>query len=848
MPVSDSSLLAGTGAVAFRWVQADGWPIDSVSDNVAAWGYSPIELIGRHFVELMHPEDLARIEREVVPHIANSERWQLEYRIADGSGWRWVEDHTWVERDASGEARFFNGVLFDVTERKLADIGLHAAACAVPVMLGSAPLPERMQSVLQEVGQRLGLDRAFVFEFIEDSPHGALTVKRAVWRRPGLWELLHNAPLDREHIEPDYSGWLARLRNGECIAGPTDAFPAQEQSLLRRQHIRSLMIVPILQRGRLWGILGFDDVSQARPWRASDERVLRLIAAAFAAAMDRQLAEDELRESEARYRLALDGANAGAWEWRPGRPNVWSEGYYRILGLPASAAATFDNWLARVHPDDRERVIAAVAKARQDRAPLNMEYRVVASTGVRWISSIGRPLPGSDDSDAGMAGIVLDITEQRRHQAELNRLAHVDALTGLPNRLRAQQLLQTAIAEVELTDSRLALLLLDIDRFKTINDSLGHQAGDELLRAIGTRLRGATAVADTVARTGGDEFLIVARGATSARDAATFAENLLTAFVASFRLSGGFEVFVRTSIGISMFPEDGSSATELLRNADAALYRAKDLGRNSYQFFAPALLDAATRRLAIEGQLRQALERDEFLVHYQPIFNCDTDAIDAVEALVRWRPAGGELVMPGEFIDIAEDTGLIESLGEFVLLTACRQVQRWRRARAPELRLCVNVSARQLRAADFTDRMLRVLGETGLDPDALELELTESLLIEHGRHLQRVLTGLRKLGMRIAIDDFGTGYSSLSYLKHLPVDTLKIDRSFVKDIDADDGAAITGAVIALGQQLNLDLLAEGVETQAQLEFLRARGCQYYQGLLRSPALAPEVLAQTYGLT
>ncbi|HWS27173.1 MAG TPA: EAL domain-containing protein, partial [Xanthomonadales bacterium] len=443
-------------------------------------------------------------------------------------------------------------------------------------------------------------------------------------------------------------------------------------------------------------------------------------------------------------------------------------------------------------------------------------------------------------------GVVTDISQLKQTEADLARLAHYDPLTGLPNRLLAQSRLDYAIARAEQDDGRLALLFVDMDRFKTVNDSLGHQVGDELLCAIGERFRKAMGTADTVARLGGDEFLVIVENVGTARAAGDVARTLLNCLGAPFVLPSGHEVYADASVGISLFPEDGSTATELVRSADAALYRAKDLGRNTFHFYTPSLVDAASDRLELEGRLRRALARDEFVVHYQPLLSCENSEIVGVEALVRWQPVGEPLVYPVRFIALAEETGLIGALGDWVLETACRQVQRWRRSSSPDLRLSVNLSARQLRQPEFPDRVTRILSDTGLDPDALELEITESMLMEHGSMVIGTLHALRSLGVRVAIDDFGTGYSSLAYLKRLPLDTLKIDRSFVADIPSHEGGAeIASAIIALAHTLHLDVLAEGVENEAQLGFLKARGCDYFQGFLISPGVTAEELSARF---
>ena len=965
-------ILLRTEAVAFRWIAALGWPVAMVSDNVRRWGFDPraLERGEPLFAELLHPEDLPRVSAEVERHTTlGRDRFRQEYRIRNGqNSWRWVEDHTWIERGDDGVPVAYNGLLLDVTERKHAQLGLELAASTVPALLENEPLSPLVRRVLERLGLGMGADRVYIFEM-----HGSaqssevLASQRYEWCREGVEAQLDNPDLQNLPFAALFPRWLQLLRADSAVAGAVAEFPPGERALLEAQQIQSLIVVPVSLRSRLWGFVGFDAVTCVRHWSSAEERVLRLTAAALGAAIEQERMVETLRESEQRNRLALESAGAGTWEWRPGRPSVWSAEYYRILGLDADVhEPSYARWLESVHPDDRAWVDAKVAQAQDDGSPLSIEYRIVTpDLRTRWVQSVGRQRLDADGQVDGRIGILLDIDTRkqaeerlrlsaaviestrdgvvvtdldariiavnrayceitgyseaellgknprvlqsgrhddrfyrdmwdsltntghwqgeiwsRRHngevfpewltasivrdesgrprhyvgvvtdisrlkktEADLARLAHYDPLTGLPNRLLAQSRLDYAIERAEQDGGRLALLFVDMDRFKTVNDSLGHQVGDELLCAIGLRFRKAMGAADTVARLGGDEFLVIVEDVGNARAAADVARTLLSCLGAPFVLPSGHEVYADASVGISLFPEDGSTATDLVRSADAALYRAKDLGRNTFHFYTASLVDAASDRLELEGRLRRALARDEFVVHYQPLLSCETGDMIGVEALVRWQPPGEPLVYPGRFITLAEETGLIGPLGDWVLETACRQVQRWRRSTSPDLRLSVNLSARQLRQPEFPDRVTRILCESGLDPDALELEITESMLMEHGSMVIGTLHALRSLGVRVAIDDFGTGYSSLAYLKRLPLDTLKIDRSFVADIPSHEGGAeIASAIIALAHTLHLDVLAEGVENEAQLAFLKARGCDYFQGFLVSPGVTADELA------
>lgn len=977
VPAALGDILLRTEAVAFRWKAAPGWPVELVSDNVRNWGLDPraLQRGDPPFSDLVHPEDLARIAAEVEAHtLQGPDHFRQEYRLRNGvEGWRWVEDHTWIDRDGQGRAVAFNGVLIDVTERKIAELGLEIVAGVVPALLEPSPRATIVQRVLQRLGGGVGADRAYIFE-VHASPDQTrvLASQRYEWCQEGVAPQIQNPELQNLAFEELFPRWLTLLRGDQAVVGRVADFPLDERSLLEAQDIQSVLVVPVNLRGRLWGFLGFDAVTQLRAWNTSEERVLRVTAAALGATIEQERMVEALRESEERLRLALDAGGAGAWEWRFNRPAVWSDRHFEILGLkPGVFEPSYDHWLERVHPEDRDWLVVEMERAREQKTGFSAEYRIVQPDGVvRWVYSVGKPRLTQDGSIEGMVGILVDIDERKKNEerlrlsaavidstrdgvvvtdltahiiavnrayceitgyseglllgqnprilqsgrhddrfyqqmwaaltehghwqgeiwsrryngevypewltisavrdengrvrhyvgvvtdisrlkqteAELARLAHYDPLTGLPNRLLAQSRLDHAIQRAEREGRRLALLFIDMDRFKTVNDSLGHQVGDQLLHAVGGRLSKAITGADTVARLGGDEFMVISEDCQSGRAAGELAARLLESLHAPFHLEGGHEVFVDASIGISLYPEDGASATDLVRCADAAMYRAKDLGRNTFHFYTPNLVDAASDRLELENRLRHALSRNEFEVHYQPLLTCDNSELVGVEALVRWQPPGEPLIHPGRFIALAEETGLIGALGDWVLETACRQVQRWRRAGfgGGELRLAVNLSARQLRQPEFPDRVTRVLAETGLDPDALELEITESMLMEHGSMVIGTLHALRSLGVRVAIDDFGTGYSSLAYLRRLPLDTLKIDRSFVADIPGhDDGAEIAAAIIALAHQLHLEVLAEGVESEAQLTFLRDQGCDYFQGFLVSPAIPADEFTQRF---
>ena len=424
-----------------------------------------------------------------------------------------------------------------------------------------------------------------------------------------------------------------------------------------------------------------------------------------------------------------------------------------------------------------------------------------------------------------------DISERMHTQQRLDHLAHHDSLTELPNRLLLLDRLQLATGRARRHGKQLAALFLDLDRFKQINDTLGHSTGDRLLRAVAGRLSKCLRQGDTVARLGGDEFAILLEDLDHPEDVAPILEKLLDTMRHPFVLEGQ-EFFLSFCIGIGMYPQDGGDAETLLRNADTAMYRAKAEGRSGYRFYTADMNARAFERLDLESKLRRALERDEFVLHYQPKLDLGSDRVVGVEALLRWRHPEQGLVPPGEFIPTLEETGMIVPVGRWVLHEACRQARAWREAGLPPLTMAVNLSTHQFRRDDVCALVREVLASHAIDPAELELEITESALMDDVGHAAASILCLREQGVRVAIDDFGTGYSSLAYLKRFAINTLKIDRTFVRDLcDNQDDAAIVAAVLAMAQRLQLQVVAEGVETQAQLEFLRSEGCDQVQGYL-----------------
>ena len=439
-----------------------------------------------------------------------------------------------------------------------------------------------------------------------------------------------------------------------------------------------------------------------------------------------------------------------------------------------------------------------------------------------------------------------DVTERMQTQERLQHMAQHDALTELPNRVLLMDRLKQALARAHWHERLVAVLFIDIDRFKTINDTLGHDAGDRLLQALSERLSASVREGDTVARFGGDEFVILLDDVGLDKDIVAIAQKVLETLAPPFDIDSQ-SLYVTASIGISLYPNDGEDSGTLLRNADIAMYRAKDLGKNTYQFYSADMSARAFERLTLESSLRHAIERQEFRLYYQPQIDNASGAILGVEALLRWQHPDFGLVPPAEFVPLLEETGLIVTVGEWVFNSACQQLCAWHAAGWPTLRMAVNLSPRQFQSTGLALMVERGLDAVGCDPEFIELEITENLLLRHDATTLETLDALRALGVRLAIDDFGTGYSSLSYLRRYSIDTLKVDRSFVHDVPGDaDDCALASAIIVLAQSLYLDVIAEGVETEAQREFLQERGCQVMQGNLFSRPLPADELTALLG--
>ena len=603
--------------------------------------------------------------------------------------------------------------------------------------------------------------------------------------------------------------------------------------LARVMGARGALVVPVLGQDAVIGVFIF----QSRQVRAPDEPLLaamQLIGGQIGQLLRRAHAEDAVRQSEARFRSLCALSSDVFWE---------QDAEFRFTAINDSSGALDEGMLGRARWEQNLANMSAEDWAAH-RATLEAHLpfrdlelcRLERDGRERWYSVSGEPVFDAAGRFAGYRGVGRDITARKLDERHIRHLASHDALTGLPNRSAFSELLNAARESARRHGRALAVMFVDLDRFKVINDTLGHEAGDAVLCEAARRLRHTLRASDVVARLGGDEFVVMIPELDSAAQAETTARKVLAALVAPMQI-GARELALTASLGISLYPQDGEDEQALMKNADAAMYRAKEAGRNNYKFHHAASDRRSLERLAMEASLRHGIERSEFFLHYQPRVSAASGAVTGVEALARWRHPELGVIPPDEFIALAEETGAIHEIGRWVLQAACRQAARWQREGLPPIHVAVNVSARQFANDNLVAQVSAALEASGLAPQRLEVEITESVVAQNVKRAAQILAGIRALGVRIALDDFGTGYSSLAQLKRFPIDIIKVDRAFVSELphDAAD-AAIAQAIIAMGRSLGRVVVAEGVETAAQHAFLKAQGCDEIQGYLVSPPL------------
>jgi diguanylate cyclase (GGDEF)-like protein/PAS domain S-box-containing protein len=745
----------------------------------------------------------------------------------------------------------------DVTRRNRAEAALQerlrferliAAISARFINLSAERMDEALQTALRSIRDFSAAASSFAYLF-----GGADADQTRAWYSGEL--VLGPSAVEALVSRP--GGWAAEQLVGTgCLdlastsGGAHDSQPSAgtDRDLLRAAGVRSLLLVPLLLGGSCRGVLGCCNCQAREGWNEDGIALLRIAAEMFASALERRRAEQAVRASERRYRLLFERNLAGVFRnSAAGRTLDCNDAYARILGYPGRHECIGTSVEALYV--DRQQRDTVVRRLREEGSVSNEEIALRRLDGATvWVLANLNWLDGRDGEPELIDGTVVDITLRKAAEDQIVYQAYHDALTDLPNRLLFHDRLTQALAQARRHAHGLAVLYMDLDQFKLVNDTLGHSAGDRLLQELAERLARAVRAEDTVARVGGDEFTILLPHVSHANDAARVAQNILAATAVPIEIEDQ-RIFLTTSIGISVFPADGYDAEGLLTSADIAMYRAKDLGRNGYQLCTPAMSAKALMRLTLEQELRLALERGELTLFYQPQIELAGGKTRGFEALLRWRRSPDQIITPDRFIAVAEEARLIVPIGDWVLVSACGQLRDWQARGLPAPSVAVNLSPRQFQQQDLVPRVAAILEQAGLDPGCLTLEITEGAAMQNLERTVEVVAALREMGIRIAIDDFGTGHASLIYLQQFAVDVLKIDRCFVAGLGGAAGAAqshgsraIVTAIVDLAHGLDLEVIAEGVETEAQRRFLAERACDAYQGFLASrplPAAAAE---------
>ncbi|WP_292932773.1 EAL domain-containing protein [Noviherbaspirillum sp.] len=554
---------------------------------------------------------------------------------------------------------------------------------------------------------------------------------------------------------------------------------------------------------------------------------------------DMRRASDALRRSQETLRLAAQATHLGLWEYTESGDLIWDETNRRIYGLPPDIPMTYEMFAERIHPEDRARIDGRARRIALNGAAehFNVEFRIIrcGDGAERWISVNGQSLV-DPDGHFRFVGTTLDVTDSKLTEQHIREASQRDALTGLPNRALLFEYCEHLLAIAQRTHSSGALLFIDLDHFKPINDTQGHDIGDQVLKQVAKRLLDCTRQEDIVGRLGGDEFVIALPHPDDAHGPTTVAQNIVERISAPYYI-GSLQLHVSPSIGISMYPRHGDNLDALIKCADIAMYEAKKAGRKCYRFYTPLLEHASDRHLAIEMRLRHALEHGELLLYYQPVMELESGSAIGVEALLRLPMPGSEPLGPPQFLPVAEAAGLINQIGDWVAHEACRQHRQWREAGLPNISIAINVARQEFRQRSFVSNLASCVAQSGMDPGSLQIELKESTVHEDLHETIAALQELRSLGIRIALDDFGVGYSSVGLLTSLPLDKLKIDQSFINRIGRDaKSRAITDTVLALGRSLKLEVVGEGIESEDEVDYLRGHGCDQAQGFYFSKPL------------
>lgn len=803
----------------------------------------------RDFLRRVQKRDLPMLMQSAKTALRKGEAFEIEFRLymPNRTGC-WVQVRGQMVKSAQGTIGRLHGTAVDVTRRKQVELRQNVEHAVTRVLADSDALEESMPRIIQIICEAMGW------------PCGSLWVldrSQDRFERRFSWSV-PNSPAcqffekSKSTIRlPACSGLIGRVLKSKETAWIADVtldqhFPRAEAATAAG--LRAAFAFPIQAGGNIVGVMEFF----SKHAQGTDQEMLQsahFIGRHIGQFFQRKMAEHALRESEAHFRSVVEQAS-DSFYIHDGDGRFIDVNQHGCNSLGHTREQLLSMSFLDIDVDLSSDELAHLQRQVANGAPIVVESRHRRRNGTTFPVEI-RMGPIKIDGEEHLLSLVRDVSERKELEEHIQHLAFHDSLTHLPNRAMFNRQLQHAILQAQRHNKRLAVLFIDLDRFKNINDTLGHDAGDRLLQEMARRLSASLHGSDIVqrpagigmvARLGGDEFVILVEEVCDTGQVSEIANRLLATMVKEYLLEGQL-IHMTASIGISVFPEDGHNEFSLMKHADIAMYRAKASGKNAFQFYSSQMDVHSAKLLALESGLRRAIERDELALHYQPKVDVHTGRVSGVEALVRWKHPELGLVSPAHFIPLAEETGLIIPLSKWVLQEACMQSIAWRKQGLPPVRIAVNLSPRQFTDDNLAEETAKTLRETGVDPALLEFEITESMMMYNTDKTIEVLSAFRRLGICIAIDDFGIGYSSLSHLKQFPINIIKMDRSFVKDIPADQAdAAIADAIIAMGKRLGIRVVAEGVETHAQLVFLRERDCDEIQGYYFSKPLAANEFA------
>ena len=719
------------------------------------------------------------------------------------------------------------------------DAILEAVAMSAKELLRSSNLEQSLPKVIEQIGYATGVDRVHIIEIDTDtSPEHSPVVQRYVWSAPGVSSSINYEEIKNPMAEVGLKSWVPRLARGETVVGNTRDFEPAARTLFERGSVKSVMAVPVFVEGQWWGLIAFDECGFERHWGPAEIDTFKTLAELVGAAIARTrrlktMADANQTLADANRIIENSATILYRVGLKPPFPLIFLSQNISRYGYQADELLAHpERWAQLIERADLTAMIDDIRSISEGKMESSQkEFRVRKPDGsIVWFDGHGRALRDSENRLVAVEGILTDITERKIAAEKIAALARTDSLTGLPNRAAFLERLNLEFARAKRGANQFAVHYLDLDRFKDVNDTLGHPVGDELLRAVAERLTSCVRETDMVARFGGDEFAVLQDDIEDTANVETLAAKIGEKLAAPFAIDGN-QVQTTVSIGIVLYGSDIAGANVMMMKADLALYRAKNEGRNQFRFHVAELDEQTQKRMIIGEELRHAVERGELELFYQPQVELESGWIVGLEALIRWNHPKRGLMLPNAFIPIAETTGSIVPIGEWVIDHACQQIKAWDDLRIAPPTVAINISAAQFKLASQIDLIVAEnLARYNVAPARLELELTESVLFETTQRHSEAFNRLRRIGVRLAIDDFGTGYSSLGYLRSFRVSRLKIDRRFITDVTTNaDDVAIVRATIGLAHELGINVVAEGVETAGQRDFLIAAGCKFAQG-------------------